>query len=169
MEYKKPWNVKVVRRRFETTSIEQLEDGDEDDWKRPISILFIGEEGIDAGGLSTEFVSLLFKTTKVFEENTFSVDPHLLDSKHYRLIGKAVGKAIISGHPGPRCLNHHVTQYILQGQEPDFSSKGYHWCKEPTIYIVNLGKKCALCISTGDVMKESCQSCIYNIIMVCGF
>lgn len=53
MEYKKPWNVKVVRRRFETTSIEQLEDGDDDDWKRPISILFIGEEGIDAGGLST--------------------------------------------------------------------------------------------------------------------
>lgn len=26
MEYEKPWNVKVVRRRFETTSIEQLED-----------------------------------------------------------------------------------------------------------------------------------------------
>lgn len=46
MEYEKPWNVKVVRRRFETTSIEQLEDGDEDDWKRPISILFIGEEVI---------------------------------------------------------------------------------------------------------------------------
>lgn len=105
MEYEKPWNVKVVRRRFETTSIEQLEDGDEDDWKRPISILFIGEEGIDAGGLSREFFSLLFKTTKVFEGNTFSV-----------------GKAIISGHPGPRCLNHHVTQYILQGQEPDFSN-----------------------------------------------
>lgn len=122
MEYEKPWNVKVVRRRFETTSIEQLEDGDEDDWKRPISILFIGEEGIDAGGLSREFFSLLFKTTKVFEGNTFSVDPQLLDSKHYRLIGKAVGKAIVSGHPGPRCLNHHVTQYILQGQEPDFSN-----------------------------------------------
>lgn len=58
----------------------------------------------------------------MFEGNTFSVDPQLLDSKHYRLIGKAMGKAIISGHPGPRCLNHHVTQYILQGQEPDFSN-----------------------------------------------
>lgn len=100
--------------------------------------------------------SLLFNTTKVFEGNTFSVDPQLLDSKHSRLIGKAVGKAIISGHPDPRCLNHHVTQYILQGQEPDFSniqtkeifmsgySKGYHWCKEPMYYIVNFGKKCAL-------------------------
>lgn len=55
MEYEKPWKVKVVRRRFETTSIERLEDGDEDNWKRPISSLFIGEEGIDAGGLSKEF------------------------------------------------------------------------------------------------------------------
>lgn len=61
MEYKKPWNVKVVRRRFETTSTEQLEDGDEDDWKKPISILFIGEEGIDAGGLSREFFFTAFK------------------------------------------------------------------------------------------------------------
>lgn len=74
-----------------------------------------------AGGLSREFFSLLFKATKVFEGNTFSVDPQLLDSKRYRLIGKAVGKAIISGHPGPRCLNQHVTRYILQGLEPDFS------------------------------------------------
>ena len=44
----KPWNIKVVRRMFETTSIEQLEDEDEQDWERPISIHFIGEEGIDA-------------------------------------------------------------------------------------------------------------------------
>ena len=43
-----PWNIKVVRRMFETTSIEQLEDGDEQDWERPLSIHFIGEEGIDA-------------------------------------------------------------------------------------------------------------------------
>lgn len=118
----KPWKIKVVRRMFETTSIEQLEDGDEQDWERPLSIHFIGEEGIDAWGLTREFFSILFKSTKVFEGNTFSVNPQLLDSKQYSLIGKAVAKAIMSGHPGPRCLNQHVARYIILGKEPDFAS-----------------------------------------------
>ncbi|XP_060078764.1 G2/M phase-specific E3 ubiquitin-protein ligase-like [Ylistrum balloti] len=119
--HEKPWSVKVVRRLFEETALEQLEDGDEDDWNKPISIQFLGEEGIDAGGLSREFFSLLFKTSKVFEENTFSVNPQLLVKKQYCLIGKAVAKAIVSGHPGPRCLNQHVTNYMLLKQEADFS------------------------------------------------
>lgn len=74
MEYEKLWNVKVVRRWFEIIFIEQLEDGDEDDWKRFISIFFIGEEVIDVGGFLREFFLLFFKIIKVFEGNIFFVD-----------------------------------------------------------------------------------------------
>lgn len=74
MEYEKLWNVKVVRRWFKIIFIEQLEDGDEDDWKRFISIFFIGEEGIDVGGFLREFFFLFFKIIKVFEGNIFFVD-----------------------------------------------------------------------------------------------
>lgn len=28
--------------------------------------------------------------------------------------------AILHGHPGPRCLNEHITTYILTGVEPNF-------------------------------------------------
>lgn len=73
MEYEKLWNVKVVRRWFEIIFIEQLEVGDEDDWKRFISIFFIGE-GIDVGGFLREFFLLFFKIIKVFEGNIFFVD-----------------------------------------------------------------------------------------------
>lgn len=61
MEYEKLWNVKVVRRWFEIIFIEQLEDGDEDDWKRFISIFFIGEEGIDVGGFLRYRCRWIFK------------------------------------------------------------------------------------------------------------
>lgn len=137
-KHDKPWNIKVVRRMFETTSIEQLEDGDEQDWERPLSIHFIGEEGIDAGGLTREFFSLLFKSTKVFEGNTFSVNPQLLDSKQYSLIGKAVAKAIMSGHPGQRCLNQHVARYIILGKEPDFANvKTEEICRAEAVKAIN--------------------------------
>ncbi|WAR07778.1 UPL1-like protein, partial [Mya arenaria] len=115
-----PWTIKVVRRLFSTTAIEQLEETELEDWNKTLRVHFIGEEGVDAGGLQREFFSLLFKGSPVFEGNTFSFKPNLLDKKEYCLIGKAVATAILNGHPGPRCLNQHITKYILEGVEPDF-------------------------------------------------
>ncbi|WAR07436.1 hypothetical protein MAR_017394, partial [Mya arenaria] len=102
-----PWTIKVVRRLFSTTAIEQLEETELEDWNKTLRVHFIGEEGVDAG-------------SPVFEGNTFSFKPNLLDKKEYCLIGKAVATAILNGHPGPRCLNQHITKYILEGVEPDF-------------------------------------------------
>ena len=68
----------VIRRSF-------LKEADGSDWQKPPRVEFIGEEGMDVGGLSMELFSLLFKTTEVFEGNNFSVKPKLFDEKHYRL------------------------------------------------------------------------------------
>lgn len=75
------WIIRIIRRSFLTTALEQLEEADDSDWGKSPRVEFIGEEGIDAGGLSREFFSLLFKATEVFEGNNFSVKPKLLDEK----------------------------------------------------------------------------------------
>ena len=74
----------------------------------------------------------------MFEGNTFSVNPQLLDSKQYSLIGKAVAKAIMIGHPGPRCLNQHVARYIILRKEPDFGNvKTEEICRAEAVKAIN--------------------------------
>jgi hypothetical protein len=121
MEGKEIWNIKVLRRQFLTTAMEQLEDADQKDLEKKPQVQFIGEEGLDCGGLLREFFSLLFKDTEVFDKNSFVVNSRLLDQKRYLLAGKAVATSIVHGHPGPRRLNKHVVTYILTGREPDFN------------------------------------------------
>ena len=121
-EDKEVWNIKVLRRNFIKTATEQLEDADPADWLKKLKVEFIGEEGIDCGGLLREFFSLLFKDGEEFEGNNFSVNSKLLDQKRYILAGKAVATSILHGHPGPRRLNKYVVDYILTGEEPNMDS-----------------------------------------------
>ncbi|XP_078332486.1 uncharacterized protein LOC111101652 isoform X3 [Crassostrea virginica] len=121
-EDKEVWNIKVLRRNFIKTATEQLEDADPADWLKKPKVEFIGEEGIDCGGLLREFFSLLFKDGEEFEGNNFSVNSKLLDQKRYILAGKAVATSILHGHPGPRRLNKYVVDYILTGEEPNMDS-----------------------------------------------
>ncbi|XP_061195286.1 uncharacterized protein LOC133203526 [Saccostrea echinata] len=121
-EDKEVWNIKVLRRNFMKTAIEQLEDADPDDWIKKPKVEFIGEEGIDCGGLFREFFSLLFKDGEEFEGNNFSVNSKLLDQKRYMLAGKAVATSILHGHPGPRRLNKYVVDYILTGKIPNMDN-----------------------------------------------
>ena len=120
-----PWNINVVRRVFIKTAIEELSGGQPSDFERRLNVKFIGEEGVDGGGLTREFFTLLFEKTGVFEDDGFSYDADLLEKKEYNLIGKATALSIIHGHPGPRRLNKLFLDYILKGTEPgtDFSDK----------------------------------------------
>lgn len=99
--------------------MEQLDEGSEDDWKGCFRVNFIGEEGLDAGGLRREFFSLLFEKSDLLENNSFCLDAAKLAKKHYKLLGKATALAILYGHPGPQCFNQHITQYIVSGVEPE--------------------------------------------------
>ncbi|XP_078341565.1 G2/M phase-specific E3 ubiquitin-protein ligase-like isoform X1 [Crassostrea virginica] len=87
-----------------------------------LNVIFVGEEGVDAGGLTRDFFSLLFKTTGVFDNENFSVRADLLKKKTYHILGRITAKAIIFGHPGPRCLNAHIANYIINSKEPDIAS-----------------------------------------------
>ena len=101
VEKRRSWTIDIVRRHFILTAIEQLEDGMLEDWEGRFRVNFIGEEGVDAGGLKREFFSLLFEKTK------------------YKLLGKATALSILYGHPGPQCFNKYVAEYIVSGIEPE--------------------------------------------------
>jgi hypothetical protein len=64
---------------------------------------------------------LLFSSTPVFENGSFSVIADSLEKKHHFIIGRAVARSIIFGHPGPSRLNDYIVEYILQGKEPKSS------------------------------------------------
>ncbi|KAK6166961.1 hypothetical protein SNE40_022186 [Patella caerulea] len=111
-------NISVIRRIFMTTAMQQLADID---WNCKLNICFIGEEGLDSGGLGREFFSLFFKQTPLFDSGAFTVNSEYLEKKQYVLLGKIVAIAILHGHAGPQSLHPHITDYILSMQEPDFN------------------------------------------------
>ncbi|XP_053393091.1 uncharacterized protein LOC123562510 isoform X2 [Mercenaria mercenaria] len=37
-------------------------------------------------------------------------------------MGRATAVALINGHPGPRCFNRLIAEYITSGEEPDFEN-----------------------------------------------
>jgi hypothetical protein len=94
----------------------EMEQAPEEEWSRKLAITFVGEDGVDAGGLSREFFSILFEQSPVFEDNLFSFDSSLLEKKQYYYMGRMVVMGILSGHPGPRNLQKHVVDYIIYGK-----------------------------------------------------
>ena len=118
------WRLSVLRQDLVNTAMENIEDAEEKDWNLPLKVRFIGEEGVDAGGLSREFFSLFFRETPMLENNTFSVKPEFLNCRKYYILGRLVAKALIFGHPGPRCLSYPIAKYITTGQEPGVQDIG---------------------------------------------
>lgn len=116
---KESWTIDVVRRQFVRTAIEQLDESSTEDWQRQLKVKFVGEEGIDIGGLTREFFSLLFTNEELFEHNGFHFDSQMMRKRIYFLLGKAIAMALLSGHPGPQCFHKYIAEYICTGQIPN--------------------------------------------------
>lgn len=119
IEEEKFTTLKVIRRHFLSTAMEQLEMLSNEEWERSFRVKFIGEAGIDAGGLRREFFTLLFEKTDLLEGRSFQLKSDQLVNKNYRLLGKATAVALTYGHPGPKRFNSAVVHYILNGCVPD--------------------------------------------------
>lgn len=115
------WNISVIRRHFMETAIQQFQDAEDIDWKKRLNIHFIGEEGVDSGGLTREFFSLFFEQSPLFEGGCFGLNSECLEKHHYNLMGKAIAMAILCGHPGPACLHGYIVDFILLEREPDYT------------------------------------------------
>ena len=82
-----------------------------DELHRKLNVSFVGEEGVDAGGLSREFFAILAK--EMFNPNyalfmstedgcTFQPNPNSSinpdDLRYFKFVGRIVGKAVIDGY-----------------------------------------------------------------------
>lgn len=119
VEQESKWNISVIRASLMKTSLAVFEDGEDQDWEKEIVVKFVGEEGVDAGGLRRELFSLFFKQTDMIEDNTFSAFGVALKEERYTLLGKLLAMALVFGHPGIRCLHPSLTEYILAESIPE--------------------------------------------------
>lgn len=106
-------HLKIERQHLAESAIELLEKATPEDWEKPIKVTFEGEEGIDEGGLTREFFTLLFESPYFFDgKGSFVVNT--LDKQHFCLLGKMTAVALIHGHPGPNAFSKQLTKDILR-------------------------------------------------------
>ncbi|WAR15457.1 hypothetical protein MAR_005562, partial [Mya arenaria] len=127
------WLINVVNRNFFKTTFEELSVALTIDWEKLMKIYFIGEEGLDAGGLTREFFILLFRNNDLFENGSFRLDSGLLEKKTYETMGRATARAILAGHPGLKCFNPLLARFICTGEEPDLADIPYEYVGRPDV------------------------------------
>ncbi len=94
------------------------------DTKRPVEVIFHGEEGVDGGGPCREYFRLLCadikEKSRLFTSHAskqlvkFNSNASLVMKQHFYLAGLMVGTSLINGGPGFRFLPECVYQYIVQ-------------------------------------------------------
>lgn len=103
--------ISVSRQDLLKSTIEATKDFKNDDWLKLFVVKFIGEEGMDAGGLSREFFELLTEQCFSSQSGIFkavndspqalvhpcraSLRPPNIDLSYYKFTGKIVGKCIV--------------------------------------------------------------------------
>ena len=92
------------------------------DQSKPLQVQFVGEDGIDGGGLKREFFTLVLQKAgnllegpsdcKVFRHNLVA-----LNAKKFKTFGKIVAFSVIYGGPLPSYLSPPIVRYLLYGHD----------------------------------------------------
>ena len=92
------------------------------DGVKPLTIHFIGEAGVDAGGPKKEFFSLMFSEAKKIllttgngSNFTFLHDVEKCRNGDFRTFGSLLAMALLEGCAGPRCFMPAVVARLLNG------------------------------------------------------
>ena len=106
-----PIKLKINRTKIFNDSFNQIKSQTSADMRRKVYVEFIGEEGIDQGGLTREWYNLLSK--EMFNQNyalfvrasngaTFQPDPRsVINPDHlfyFKFVGRIIGKALYDGY-----------------------------------------------------------------------
>ena len=115
------WNISVICSDV-TTYMEQLSLAMEEDWTKQLRVRFLGEDGIDLGGLTKEFFSTLFKKIPLLKGPAFSVSASALIAVEYKPFGRAVAYGLLVGQPPWTKMPDPIfSQYILEKKAPGLS------------------------------------------------
>ena len=111
-------SLQVRREHVFQDSFQQLRFLNRDELMRPFSIKFVGEEGVDAGGVTREWYSVLCRQmfsplyalfVKSPDTQSYQPTPYFDDADaddSYRFAGRVVGKALLDG----QLLDIHFTR-----------------------------------------------------------
>ena len=115
-------HINIKRSKILSSSFKQLQKISPDQWMNKIVIEFIGEEGIDAGGLTTEWFTLIIKELFDPQNNLFkstkneSYQPNRsssLNKNHielFKFAGKIIARALIQN----QCVNAHLSRSFIR-------------------------------------------------------
>ena len=112
----------VTRKHLVERAFEQLVD---EDIKDTLIVKFIGEEGVDTGGVTREFFTNYFhdlsNSGNIFcgshPNLTFRHNLYALEEGQFEFFGKLTAVALLDGCPGPHFLCHSVVSFILDNPQ----------------------------------------------------
>eukprot|EP00112_Aurelia_sp_Birch-Aquarium-sp1_P025256 Seg831.11 transcript_id=Seg831.11/GoldUCD/mRNA.D3Y31 product="E3 ISG15-protein ligase HERC5" protein_id=Seg831.11/GoldUCD/D3Y31 len=120
----------VRRRRLWEDTIEKIPSFfDKPDCVTNIEVEFVGEEGVDGGGVRREFFCKLFEKSagKIMSgaENslTFIRDSQRLERNEYEYFGQAIALAFLNGCEGPHNWCTNLIEYILDPEDRSIQYK----------------------------------------------
>ena len=132
------WNIRITREDFYNDAQEELSDSQ---FEKRISVQYLGEEGVDSGGVRNDFFSHFFSLCPLFENHTLQYDAEKLRKKEYYHLGNIIATAIVHGHIGPRCLHNSIVDRILGVQgithvpvEDVKDERGMHFLKAVSLF-----------------------------------
>lgn len=100
------------------TLMDQLVDSEPEDWKKNITVNFIGEDALDVGGPRREMFSLLFQDKSIICGDSFQLSAEFLQNKTYMQLGRAVGYAFMTGYPALHKFHPLLVKFILHNTIP---------------------------------------------------
>ena len=114
-------HIRIRRRRLWKDGCDELRR--EFDYKKPITVKFIGEPGADGGGPKREFFGRLItqmgEQYSIFEGSSpnciLKHNPLAIQSHEYHLLGKMISLSVLNGGPAPRFLARPVLDYLFTG------------------------------------------------------
>lgn len=96
------WRISVLMEDISGTGMEQLQLGAK--WDHTLTVDFIGEEGVDAGGLRRQFLTSFYRSTPLLEHGTLSHSALSLQREEYLSLGKLIAYGLLIGHPGMKFI-----------------------------------------------------------------
>ena len=111
--------IEVTRKHLVERAFEQLVD---EDIKGRVIVKFIGEEGVDTGGMTREFFTNYFhglsNSGNIFRGSYPNLhNLHALEEGQFEFFGKLTAVALLNGCPGPHFLCHSVASFILDNPQ----------------------------------------------------
>eukprot|EP00794_Sanderia_malayensis_P001751 gene1751-1950_t len=106
--------------------LSELLDMEPHEWRSSLRVVFVGESGVDTGGLSREFFTLfnsaLAESGLVCGKSSMLALSHnqaLLESGKYEALGSVLGLALLGGFHVPQFFSKSFVNVILQRKDAD--------------------------------------------------